>query len=272
MGTFTVTVIIIAPLLLGLFIVIRRFRIMSESHGNLQRKAIALATQIRTLEKEADAARLEAVQSNEDLLGSMGQDLHDGPIQLLSVLALKLNEPVTAAGSLLQDDSDDRLSAREILDSALVELRNIAAGLVLPELEGLSAAETLVLAIRRHEKITGTKVAREIGELPPCSFTQQICLYRVVQESLNNAYAHALGIDQRVVAFANVISITIIVSDGGPSGAIPEAVQRPSTQLGVSGLRRRVELLGGTFTLSSGANGTRVSAQLPITGAPVEAP
>src|SRR4051794_1364775 len=185
MGTFVVSVIIIAPLLLGLFLMMRRFRIMRESHRDLQRKAIALAAQIRILENEVDAARLEAVQSNEHLLGSIGQDLHDGPIQLLGVLALKLNEPVRAASS--SNDSDDRLSAREILDNALVELRNIAAGLVLPELEGLSAAETLLLAIRRHEKITGTKVAGEIGELPSCSMPQQICLYRVAQEALNNA-------------------------------------------------------------------------------------
>src|SRR3954462_3376081 len=119
MGTFAVAAIITAPLLLGLFLVIRRFMIMRESHADLQRKAIDLAAQIRTLENEVDAARLEAVQSNEHLLGSIGQDLHDGPIQLLSILALKLNEPVTAAGSLLQEDSDDRLSAREVLDSAL---------------------------------------------------------------------------------------------------------------------------------------------------------
>jgi signal transduction histidine kinase len=271
MGTFAVAAIITAPLVLVLFIIMRRFRIMRESHRDSQRKAIDLAAQIRTLENELDAARLEAVQSNEHLLGSIGQDLHDGPIQLLSVLGLKLNEPVTAAGALLPDNSDDRLSAREILDAALVELRNIAAGLVLPELEGLSAAETLLLAIRRHEELTGTQVAAEIGELPPCSLPQRICLYRVVQESLNNAYAHALGFDQRLVASTDVISITISVSDGGPRDAIPGRVQRPSTQLGVSGLRRRVELLGGTFTVSSGGNGTRVSAQLPITGAPVEA-
>src|SRR3954449_12020453 len=98
MGTFAVSAIIIPPLLLGLFLVIRRFRIMRESNRDLQRKAIDLAAQIRTLENEVDAVRLEAVQSNEHLLSSIGQDLHDGPIQLLGVLALKLNEPVTAAG------------------------------------------------------------------------------------------------------------------------------------------------------------------------------
>src|SRR4051812_10632375 len=98
MGTFVIAVIIIAPLLLGLFLMMRRFRIMRHTYGDLQRKAIALAAQIQTLRNEVDGARLEAVQSNERLLGSIGQDLHDGPIQLLGVLALKLNEPVTAAG------------------------------------------------------------------------------------------------------------------------------------------------------------------------------
>src|SRR5215212_3962708 len=267
MGTFAVFATITAPLLLGVFLMMRRFRIMSKIIPDLQRKAIDLAAQIQTLRNEVDAARLETVQSNERLLGSIGQDLHDGPIQLLGILGLQLNEPVTAAGSSLPEDTDNRLSARKILDQALLELRNIAAGLVLPELEGLSAAETLLLAIRRHEGLTGTKVAREIGELPHCSLPQRICLYRVAQESLNNAYAHALGIDQRVVASADVISITIIVSDGGANAASPVSVERRPDQLGLSGLRRRVELLGGTFTVSSGGNGTLVTAQLPITGA-----
>ena len=41
----------------------------------------------------ADDARLEAAGSNENLLARIGQDLHDGPIQLVSLLMLKVTTP-----------------------------------------------------------------------------------------------------------------------------------------------------------------------------------
>ena len=56
-------------------------------------EATSLAAQNDRLRRLADDARLEAANSNEDLLARIGQDLHDGPIQLVSLLMLKLTDP-----------------------------------------------------------------------------------------------------------------------------------------------------------------------------------
>ena len=55
---------------------------------NTQRMAI----QNDELRAFADATRLDANEANEVLIGRIGQDLHDGPIQLVSLLMLRLTE------------------------------------------------------------------------------------------------------------------------------------------------------------------------------------
>jgi signal transduction histidine kinase len=153
--------------------------------------------------------------------------------------------------------------AAQLLSATLSELRDISAGLILPQLEGLSAEETLWLAVKQHEDATGTTVWCEIGELPLCSEPVRVCLYRVVQEGLNNAYQHANALQQRVIVSADSHAITAVVSDGGPSGITPRS-RRAGGGLGLIGLKRRVQAFHGTFAVHSQSDETRVTAKIPI--------
>jgi signal transduction histidine kinase len=74
----------------------------------------------------------------------------------------------------------------------------------------------------------------------------KICVYRFVQEGLNNAYRHAPGSRQTVECDVadGVLSLKV---ENGPyvmSNALPA---HPSGQLGLEGLRGRVEALCGQF-------------------------
>ena len=102
-------------------------------------EAKRLAAQNDRLRRLANDARLQAADSNEELLARIGQDLHDGPIQLASLLMLKVTDPTAtkqseAGRSGAPDPAIERLTRR-----ILTELRNISIGLVLPELEGIHA-------------------------------------------------------------------------------------------------------------------------------------
>jgi signal transduction histidine kinase len=139
--------------------------IVSGQRLSLQRRfdeAQALATQNDQLRRVSEAVKLAAMHSNERLLGEIGQDLHDGPIQLASILALKLSELAdtnsNATRELLTNVTD-------LTSNILKELRDISTGLVLPELDGLTCAETIKLAVRRHERNTATYVTCEIDSL-----------------------------------------------------------------------------------------------------------
>jgi hypothetical protein len=159
---------------------------------------------------------------------------------------------------------------RHLSEGILAELRDISTGLVLPELEGLGAEETIWLAVHRHENTTGTSVECEISELAfEPSSPLRICMFRIVQEGLNNAFHHASGRGQRVAASLGDRRITIVVTDCGAneSGEHCSGFRHGShrrTGMGLPGLRRRVEAFNGSFEVSSEGNRTRVTAVIPV--------
>ncbi|MCK1511249.1 ATP-binding protein [Bradyrhizobium sp. 190] len=264
-----------APMMLILFFMVRgASNLVNGYQSTLIQNVVEakyLAAQNDRLRRLADDARLEAADSNENLLARIGQDLHDGPIQLVSLLMLKVTDPTatkqleTGRGSA-HDPAIEPLTRR-----ILTELRNISTGLVLPELEGLTPNEIIRLAVQNHEEVTGTMVSRQIGDLPAdLARPVTICLYRIVQEGLNNAFHHGKAIGQRVEVWVEAQSIVIVVSDSGP-GVVDSHREssRSRTGLGIAGLRNRVEALKGTFeVISQRGIGTQIRAKLPVTSTP----
>lgn len=84
----------------------------------------------------------------------------------------------------------------------------------------------------------------------------KICIYRFVQEALNNAYRHGGGVQQTVRAVSHKGHVRVEVSDRG-DGFDPTEV-RP-TSLGLVGLRERIDSLGGSFDIKTGEGGTTVT-------------
>jgi signal transduction histidine kinase len=262
---------ITAAMVLILFLIVRRASNLITGHqASLIQKmteAENLATQNERLRRLADDARLEAANSNENLLARIGQDLHDGPIQLVSLLMLKLTEPIRNKPSATGCHGSYEPGVEALTARILTELRGISTGLVLPQLEGLTSNEILQFAVRQHEDATGTKVSCQIDDLPgDLALQVSICLYRIVQEGLNNAFHHGKAAGQRVEVSADTQLITIAVSDSGPGFAMQDAGNvRSRTGLGIAGLRNRVEALHGTFELVSQPGiGAQIRAKLPI--------
>jgi signal transduction histidine kinase len=272
--TIGIVCAIVVVMTLLLYLLTRRASWLVDQHRDALVQKVAeaefLARQNAQLRKIADESRIDAAKSNEAFLQQIGHDLHDGPIQLLSLLMLRATEPHVFQGdggrdpkerTQLDDDSQD------IVSRVLTELREICKGLALPQLESLKSAEAVWLPVRAHEYITNTKVGCEIGPLPgDLSLTVKTCIYRIVQEGLNNAFIHAGGLNQRVQVFADDEFVHVIVSDSGLNPlATVRPLERQRTGLGLPGLRRRVDALRGTFEVTSEpGKGTRITARLPL--------
>jgi signal transduction histidine kinase len=221
-----------------------------------------LADEIRGLHQASEQLRIDAIEANEQLLARVGSDIHDGPLQLLSLAILQLgrfgrrgNTPAPAEmGPIVSLASD-----------AVTELRNISAGLVLPELAGLTLSETLGLAIDHYEAATGTHVRRQIEGLDhPVEPDIQICVFRVVQESLSNAFRHSGGLDQSVTAREVDGEIRLDISNSRSATARQDqGLLRP--KLGLRGMRLRVEAVGGGLFVEMGESRVAVRATIPAT-------
>lgn len=269
LSTATIVGAVTAPMMVVLFLIVWRANaIVAGNRKSLSRKieeARRLALQNDQLRREADDARLEVIHSNEQLLHSIGQDLHDGPVQMLSIMMLKLSERSDSGDPALDASSFSMSNVVCLAANALTELRDIAAGLVLPQLEGLTARETLLLAVHQHETLTGTTVMREIDDLafhpaPPL----RTCLFRVVQEGLNNAFFYAKGAAQHVAVRQTDQRLIITINDNGAQHGGPRPAGPRRTGLGLSGLQRRAHGLGGSLEIQHLPHGTQLKVSLPI--------
>src|SRR5215468_298889 len=208
-------------------------------------------------------ARRASVETNELFLRRVGADLHDGPAQLISLALLRLDglRPPPAAGP---SKSDEFEKIRTVLQDCLREIRHLSAGLAPPHLDALPLYKVLELAVRQHEQRTGTVVKATIGAVPDrLSSLHKVCIYRFVQEGLNNAFRHAAGEGQTVEAIGSGDQLSIEVADSGPG--FSSSNMRSGDGLGLAGLRDRVESLGGEFSLETQLGlGTRLRASFQV--------
>jgi signal transduction histidine kinase len=218
-----------------------------------------MSEQSRQLRIRAERASSRLTELNETFLRRISSELHDGPAQLVGLAALRLNSIGKARREV------DRLHEIEIMDDALGEalrdIRNICNGLILPDIEGDPIGRTIERVIKAHEMRTGTVVERRFDLNQQVPHPVEICVFRFVQEGLNNAYRHAGGAGQVVEASIESAILTIGVSN--QVGTIPGSPKPGSVRgLGLAGLRERIESLGGQFqftlTKEQGAEMTMV--------------
>jgi len=150
------------------------------------------------------------------------------------------------------------------LELSLKEIRSISAGLRLPELEELSPEAVARRAVRDYQRKTKRFANLLIEDIPKqASMPVKITLYRVLQEALFNGFRHADGKDQVVRIWGNNKKLHFEVSDNG-TGFEVQSVSN-SSNLGLSGMRERVEVLGGTFDInSSNDHGTHINVTHPL--------
>ena len=260
-----------------LFLIVRRAsNIIAEQRMTLKAQltdAQALAQQNTELRIAADRARMDATKSNEQLLNRIGADLHDGPIQLLSLLILKLGgqagAPVPARRTFdnASDVKEADLAPSHIAGQVLAELRELSTGLVMPEVGHMPLETALRMAVEQHEYATGSKVTSEYEDVPGhVAHPLKLCLYRVVQEGLNNAFRHGGGLGQRVAVSADLSAITVVITDDGP-GFENNGSKTGRRPLGLQGIRNRVEAFGGKVEIRQGSrSGTELRVVVPMEG------
>jgi signal transduction histidine kinase len=235
-------------------------KILSERVGEL---SSALARNEELQDRVLEANR-RSTDTNDRFLRRIGAELHDGPVQLIALALLRLEglKPTGSPTAATPGNSEDFAAVESALRDALKEIRGMSSGLSLPKMEGSTISQVIDYAVKNHERRSRTRVALEFGaDLPkhtsPLLLT---CLYRAVQEGLNNAVRHAGGKDQLVRIGVEGTHLVLEIADGGPGISEQPAVAVDDTKgLGLKGLMDRVESLDGTFeVVSDPGQGTKL--------------
>jgi signal transduction histidine kinase len=117
---------------------------------------------------------------------------------------------------------------------------------------------------RQHAKLYGVPVSIHVQTpLENLSDAQKTCVYRIVQEALNNAAKYARAQNVSVALTADRDAVTLQIIDDGTGFDLSGSAGRG---LGLLGMRERIAELGGSLVIQSSPNeGTRIRADLPRT-------
>ena len=220
-----------------------------------------MSSQNAELKDRVMAAAQRATAQADRVMQRIGQDLHDGVAQHLSLASLRFEEAKPS-------EPNNATTVRQALDTAMSELRAISRGLALPDIDQLELAACVMRAVDDHNKAFNADVAAEIDipEAVQAPYAIKLCAYRFVQETLANANRHAsanwIGVKSTLTDNRMVIAVA---DDGAGFDPNRQSVVRIDGGQGLHGLRDRAETLNGYVDIQSEpAKGTTIQLHLPV--------
>jgi len=214
----------------------------------------ALAREREQLAEGVRASRRRIVAAADEERRRIERNIHDGAQQRLVALAARLTLAAEQAQSNPHGAVESIESAQAELLLAIDELRELVQGIRPTVLRQFGLATAVQLTAAR------CGIPIELGELPAQRLggNAEATAYYVVLEAITNAQRYASASVVHVSARLVSGRLELEISDDGIGGAVER------DDLGLQGLRDRVEASGGKFTVESPlGEGTRISARIP---------
>jgi PAS domain S-box-containing protein len=227
------------------------------------RKNAEAATDQYARRLRATSHRLLTVQESERR--TLARELHDAVGQELTALSLNLTIIEDAVPATTSAKIRERLEdSQELLEETTRNLRNIMVELRPPGLDELG----LLAALKEH----ASQVARRSGVAvsvagaeprPRLAPTDEIALFRIAQEALNNVVKHANAAQSSVSLRQNVHSVVLSVIDDGVGFDTAQTPIMGGYGMGTTTMRERAEAIGARLRLQSApGHGTQVTVEL----------
>ena len=219
------------------------------------------------LERELDLRRADLqelstllLRAQENERRALARELHDEVGQSLSAILME-TEAAECAESRVEI-RQHLVSIKGQAEKTVGQVRDLALLLRPSMLDDLGLAPALNWHARETSKRTGLNVVvsadEEIDSLPD---EHRTCIYRLVQEAVNNAVRHASARRVEVAVRRERERVNVTVQDDGAGFDT-----RFLRGLGLLGMEERVRRLGGRLRISSEpGRGTLVNAALPVT-------
>ncbi|MBZ0167586.1 MAG: hypothetical protein K8I00_12340, partial [Candidatus Omnitrophica bacterium] len=166
-----------------------------------------------------------------------------------------------------RQDPDLKVTVDKTIDHVnkiIEKTRRLSAGLSPSTLEILGLSTAIKTLVKDYESLGQFRIKLTISNLDHTAFQGDgINIYRIIQEALNNILKHADASLVEIGFRKKRNQIELFISDNGCGF---DVARTSEFGLGLSTMRERVVILGGTFQLESvESEGTRIRIMLPVT-------
>lgn len=212
---------------------------------------------------------LKIILAQEEERRRIAREIHDGLAQSMAHLVLRteISERMLEQGHV-QDAVNEIRSLRGQMRSGLEEVRKIIFNLRPMTLDDLGLVPTLRKFTQDFEEKYKIHTCFTLkGEETRLSSAMEIAIFRFVQEAFSNVQKHSRATHVSLEMTFDVKEVKIKVEDNGIGFVTAEINEkiRQGSHFGLLGMRERIEMLEGRFSLDSRPNeGTRIEMCVPL--------
>ena len=234
------------------------FKAPEEPVEEVERLAHAFAQLLDRIEGERRRAGRLQLRAQEEERKRVARDLHDEVNQALTAILLRLEALAQVAPPRLRDELTE---TKGLANQAMGELLQLARQLRPTALDDHGFIPAIEEQLRRFKAQYGidTRLATD-GDLTDLGSDQQLVLYRVTQEALNNVARHAGAKHVSVQIARTDGKVALEVADDGRGFSIGDEERG----LGLDGMAERARLVDGEFEVDAKpGRGTTLRLRVP---------
>ena len=222
---------------------------------------IGLVLHAAALARDLRGARESLLLSVEDERRRLRRDIHDGVGPTLAGIALG----VESAGRAVRHDPDRATAllaeVRTDVTALVDDVRRVVDGLRPPLLDEIGLVAALEQLALSFDARGSCRVEVRADPLPPLPAAVEVAAWHIGAEAMTNVARHAAATHARVHLEVRESALELRVVDDGRGGACDEP-----RGTGLSSMQHRADEVGGSLAVVSGADGTTVTAVLPVPG------
>ncbi len=234
------------------------FKAPEQPVEEVERLAHAFGKLLERVEAERRRAGRLQIRAQEEERKRVARDLHDEVNQALTAILLRLEALTQVAPPRLRDELAE---TKGLANQAMEELLQLARQLRPTALDDHGFLPAIEEQLRRFKAQYGVEIRlTTTGSLDDLGSEQQLVLYRVTQEALNNIARHARASHVDVAIRRSNGSVALAVTDDGEG--FDYATERRG--LGLDGMAERARLVDGEFEVSTRpGKGTKLQLTVP---------
>ncbi len=235
------------------------------------RNQTSIAIQNSLLYQQLELERNRLLEIQDESRRKLARDLHDGPTQAISAIAMRVNYARRLMDRDLKGTAEELYKIEDIARKTTKEIRHMLFTLrpLVLESQGLEAALDSMAEKMNETYGQNVSIQAEKRLVELLETGKQAVIFYIAEEAVNNARKHAQAdhIWVRLKMIGEGLGHLEVEDDGkGFDVAAVDATYASRGSLGMINLRERAEHINGVFQIDSGVgHGTRVRVTIPLT-------
>lgn len=228
-----------------------------------------VALQNAVLYRNLELEKERLIAAEEDARKKLARDLHDGPTQAVSAIAMRMSFIARLLERNPEEVEGELKKVEELARNTTKEIRNMLFTLrpLILESQGLAAAVDQ-LAQKIYET-HGQAVAARVDPAAEMALDsqQQSVVFAIIDEAVNNARKHAVAelISVNVTKQEDMVLVSIADNGVGFDTGAVDANYDQRGSLGMVNMRERTELINATLRINSAeGKGTTITVAVPL--------